>query len=154
MKTPHLIISSILGTFNLRLLESHSISFEFRRLTSPPADHLFPILSQLNVLHNTTVESQVQYHAPLAFEPTKFTDGNTSFHGVTPEDLTVFINSAEWSLCNYPVRWTFAVRGLTCVSASSISNDPVLHFVLFVPSSSRRPLCILDAHGKRSLHST
>jgi phosphatidylinositol glycan class S len=29
--------------------------------------------------------------------------------------------------------------------ASSASNDPVLHFILFVPSSSRRPLRILDA---------
>ncbi|KAF8552084.1 hypothetical protein OG21DRAFT_1511940 [Imleria badia] len=95
-------------------------------------NHLFPILSQLNILHNATVESQVQYHAPLAFEPTEFADGNTSFHGVTPEDLTVFINSAEWSL------------------SSSVSNDPVLHFVLFVPSSSRQPLCILDAHGSRT----
>ncbi|KAF8137502.1 phosphatidylinositol-glycan biosynthesis class S protein-domain-containing protein [Boletus edulis] len=91
--------------------------------------HLRPILSKLNVLHNTTVESQVQYHAPLAFEPIEFTDGNTSIHGVTPEDLTVFVNSAEWTL------------------SSSVSNDPVLHFVLFVPSSSRQPLCILDAHG-------
>ncbi|KAG8216867.1 phosphatidylinositol-glycan biosynthesis class S protein-domain-containing protein [Butyriboletus roseoflavus] len=113
------------------------------------ADHMFPILSQLNALHNITVESQVQYHAPLAFEPMHFTDGNTSFHGITPEDLTVFINSAEWSLCNYPVSWAFGIRVLTCDSASSVSNDPVLHFVLFVPSSSRQ-FCILDAHGSRT----
>lgn len=32
-------------------------------------------------------------------------------------------------------------------SASSASNDPVLHFILFVPSASRRPLQILDASG-------
>lgn len=116
-----------------------------------PADHLFPIISQLSGLHNITVESQVQYHAPLAFEPMQFTDGNTPFHGVTPEDLTVFINSAEWSLCNYPVSWTSGIGFLMPNSASSVSNDPVLHFVLFVPSSSRQPLCILDAHGKHSL---
>ncbi|XP_006463163.1 hypothetical protein AGABI2DRAFT_119994 [Agaricus bisporus var. bisporus H97] len=38
--------------------------------------------------------------------------------------LTVFINSAEWSL------------------SLSVSNDPVLHFVLFIPSALRRPLHI------------
>ena len=124
------------------------ISSGFRRLIAQPTDHLFPILSQLNVLHNTTVESQVQYHAPLAFEPVQLANDNTSFHGVTPEDLTVFINSAEWSLCNYPAGLTFGMRVLTYDSASSVSSDPVLHFVLFVPSSSRRQLCILDAHGK------
>ena len=79
----------------------------------------------------------------------RFTDGDTSFHGVTPEDLTVFINSAEWSLCNYLVSWAFGIGILTCDSASSVSNDPVLHFVLFVPLSSRQ-FCILDTHGKRS----
>jgi len=28
-----------------------------------------------------------------------------------------------------------------------VSNDPVLHFVLFIPSASQRPLFILDANG-------
>ena len=31
--------------------------------------------------------------------------------------------------------------------ASSVSNDPVLHFVIFVPSANRRPLRILDSEG-------
>ncbi|KAJ7167335.1 phosphatidylinositol-glycan biosynthesis class S protein-domain-containing protein [Mycena crocata] len=87
--------------------------------------HLSPILTDLSVLHNFTIESQVQFHAPLAFSPVPLPDG----YGLTPEDLTVFVNSAEWSL------------------SSSVSNDPVLHFILFIPSTSRRPLQILDAHG-------
>jgi hypothetical protein len=33
------------------------------------------------------------------------------------------------------------------VAASSVSNDPVLHFVLFVPSATQRPLYILGADG-------
>ncbi|KAG9313417.1 phosphatidylinositol-glycan biosynthesis class S protein [Chiua virens] len=74
-------------------------------------------------------------------------DSNTSFHGVTPEDLTVFVNSAEWTLCNFTVYWMLWMRILTFGSASSVSNDPVLHFVLFVPSSFRQPLRILDGHG-------
>ncbi|KAG6899115.1 hypothetical protein C0993_000767, partial [Termitomyces sp. T159_Od127] len=49
--------------------------------------------------------------------------------GIDVEDLAVFVNSAEWSL------------------SSSASNDPVLHFVVFVPAGSRRPLHILDQNG-------
>ncbi|KAJ6543823.1 phosphatidylinositol-glycan biosynthesis class S protein-domain-containing protein [Mycena sp. CBHHK59/15] len=90
--------------------------------------HLSPILNTLSVLHNFTIESQVQFYAPLAFTPLSINEG----YGITPEDLTVFVNSAEWSL------------------SSSISNDPVLHFILFIPSAWRRPLQILDAHGSPS----
>ncbi|KAK7044600.1 GPI transamidase component PIG-S [Favolaschia claudopus] len=89
--------------------------------------HLSPLLTPLSVLHNFTIESQVQFHAPLAFSPTSLHDGSS--YGLTPEDLTVFVNSAEWSL------------------SSSVSNDPVLHFIVFVPSASRRPLKILDSNG-------
>ena len=33
-------------------------------------------------------------------------------------------------------------------AASSSSNDPVLHFILFIPSAKRRPLDILKDDGK------
>ncbi|OBZ67582.1 GPI transamidase component PIG-S [Grifola frondosa] len=92
----------------------------------------FSILDRLSVLHNFTVESQVQFHAPLAFDPRTLRVNGTEEHGLTQEDLTVFINSAEWTL------------------SSSVSNDPVIHFVLFVPSSSHSPLHILDYDGLRS----
>jgi len=91
--------------------------------------HLLPALQSLQLLHNFTIESQVQFHAPLAFEPTHFSHMNDSAHGLTHEDLTVFVNSAEWSL------------------SSSASNDPVLHFVLFIPSMAHRPLYLLDSEG-------
>ncbi|KAG9221676.1 hypothetical protein CCMSSC00406_0005589 [Pleurotus cornucopiae] len=70
--------------------------------------YITPLLDQLSLLHNFTIESQVQYHAPLAFKPRP--------SRLSSEDLSVFVNSAEWSL------------------SSSASNDPVLHFVAFVPS--------------------
>lgn len=35
-----------------------------------------------------------------------------------------------------------------------MSNDPVLHFVLFVPSSSHSPLYILDPQGRRRVLSS
>ncbi|EDR08213.1 uncharacterized protein LACBIDRAFT_297633 [Laccaria bicolor S238N-H82] len=91
--------------------------------------HITPILRSLSMFHNFTVESQVQYYAPLAFSPQLLEDGS---YGLTHENLTVFINSAEWTL------------------SSSASNDPVLHFILFVPSADRKPLRILDADGNPS----
>ncbi|KAI0346662.1 hypothetical protein BDW22DRAFT_1352823 [Trametopsis cervina] len=94
--------------------------------------YLAPTLQKLSILHNFTIESQVQYHAPLAFRPQELRYGEDISHGLTQEDLTVFINSAEWTL------------------SSSVSNDPVIHFVLFVPSSENSPLYILNADGSPS----
>ena len=53
-----------------------------------------PILRKLHALHNFTIESQVQYYAPLAFEPLK--DGDQ--FALTQEQLSVFINSEEWTV--------------------------------------------------------
>ncbi|KAF8155606.1 phosphatidylinositol-glycan biosynthesis class S protein-domain-containing protein [Crassisporium funariophilum] len=91
--------------------------------------HIHPILDCLSTLHNFTIESQVQFHAPLAFTPIPIDQA----YGITQEDLTVFVNSAEWTL------------------SSSSSNDPVLHFILFIPSNTRRPLGILNHDGTPSL---
>ena len=65
--------------------------------------YLVPTLRSLQLLHNFTIESQVQFHAPLAFDPTHITHSNNSAHGLTHEDLTVFVNSAEWSLCKHRI---------------------------------------------------
>ncbi|KAJ3752756.1 phosphatidylinositol-glycan biosynthesis class S protein [Lentinula raphanica] len=65
--------------------------------------------------------------APLAFEPQLLSNG--TIFGLTPENLTVFINSAEWTLL------------------SNSSNDPVLYFILFITSAKYRPLVILNSDG-------
>jgi GPI-anchor transamidase subunit S len=61
------------------------------------ANHVYRITKPLSILHNFTIESQVQFHGPLAFQPQKLEEG----HALTPEDLTVFVNSAEWTLCAF-----------------------------------------------------
>ncbi len=48
------------------------------------------------------MESQVQFHAPLAFKPRTISVDGIEGHGLTPEELTVFVNSAEWTLCERP----------------------------------------------------
>lgn len=59
------------------------------------------MLHRLSTLHNFTIESQVQFFAPLAFEPIGLGDGS---FGLTEEQLSVFINSAEWTLCELAER--------------------------------------------------
>lgn len=89
--------------------------------------HITPLTRALAPIHNFTFESHVQFQAPLAFDPIQTEDGE---YALTREHLTVFINSAEWTL------------------SSSSSSDPVLHFVLFIPS---RPLSIMDSPGNAFL---
>ena len=68
-------------------------------MLKPHAEYLRTTLDGFSALHNFTVESQVQYHAPLAFTPRVIEVDGHPAHGLTQEDLTVFINSAEWTLC-------------------------------------------------------
>ncbi|KAH8829445.1 phosphatidylinositol-glycan biosynthesis class S protein-domain-containing protein [Flagelloscypha sp. PMI_526] len=105
---------------------SHGKFVNSWEIRSAIAAHITPILSATSGLHNFTIESQVQLHSRLEFEPEHLEDGS---FGLTPEHLTVFVNSAEWSL------------------ASSVSNDPVLHFLVFIPSPARSPVQILDDSG-------
>ena len=111
--------------------------------------HITPVLRRLSALHNFTIESQVHYYAPLAFEPLTVTppDG-AQVHGLSLDDLKVFVNSAEWSLGMY--THVFArCYGRRCQNklASQVSNDPVLHFLVFIPSVKHAPLRILGAQG-------
>jgi Phosphatidylinositol-glycan biosynthesis class S protein len=57
-----------------------------------------PILKETEALHNFTVESQIQFYAPLAFEPLVISNSEEVIHGLTQENLKVFVNSAEWTL--------------------------------------------------------
>lgn len=56
------------------------------------------MLEELSVLHNFTVESQVQYHAPLAFTPHPVAVGDETAFELDQDQLKTFVNSAEWSL--------------------------------------------------------
>ncbi|EJU02454.1 hypothetical protein DACRYDRAFT_107371 [Dacryopinax primogenitus] len=84
--------------------------------------YIHPTLTQLRDLHNFTVESQVQYFGGLTFDPQLEVSDGVQRWTLSEEQMSVFINSAEWTL------------------TSGVSNDPVLHFILFVPSAERRPL--------------
>ncbi|KPV75322.1 uncharacterized protein RHOBADRAFT_14433, partial [Rhodotorula graminis WP1] len=58
--------------------------------------HIRPLLSSLAPLHNFTVETQVQYFAPLAV-PVHREQGREGAH-VEEHDLRAFVNNAAWNL--------------------------------------------------------
>ncbi|KIJ36741.1 hypothetical protein M422DRAFT_179013, partial [Sphaerobolus stellatus SS14] len=67
--------------------------------------YISPVLSQLNLLYNFTVESQIQFHAPLAFDPLEIvTSKGDKSYVLGEEELKVFINSAEWTLGNFSLQ--------------------------------------------------
>lgn len=62
-----------------------------------------PLFRELSVLHNFTIETQVQYHAPLAFSPheNELENGSKEYR-LDQDQLKTFVNSAEWSLGMIP----------------------------------------------------
>ncbi|BGP15870.1 hypothetical protein JCM10213_005644 [Rhodosporidiobolus nylandii] len=92
------------------------------------SSNLRPFLSSLAPLHNFTIESHVQFFAPLAIELHE----DEAKEGVylEEEDLRAFVNNAEWNM------------------ASGTTLDPVLHFLLYVPSAQNRPMRIRKSDGQ------
>ncbi|ORY92751.1 phosphatidylinositol-glycan biosynthesis class S protein-domain-containing protein [Leucosporidium creatinivorum] len=90
--------------------------------------HLRPLLSSLAPLHTFEIETQIQYFAPLSINLGKDDDGII----IQEDDLRAFVNSADWNL------------------PTSVTLDPVLHFMLFVPSLENRPMRISTSRSKPS----
>ncbi|KAF3918377.1 hypothetical protein ABW21_db0209503 [Orbilia brochopaga] len=114
---------------------SYHLTFSLFTATSIPASwdiesaisqYLTPLLSALSSISNFTISTQVQYYASISSSVTPTFD--EELHGWTlkKEDLSSFINSAEWPL-------------------ASISNDPNLNFILYIPHPSITPLLIPSA---------
>ncbi|MBW0531755.1 hypothetical protein O181_071470 [Austropuccinia psidii MF-1] len=99
--------------------------------------YLEELLASLAPLHNFTCQTQILHHSPLAFEPTVVNNqisGNQTVHVVEENDLKAFINDADWNL------------------ASSVTMDPILHFVLWIPSPAHRPFKIRRNNGTFDVH--
>lgn len=99
-------------------------------------DHLSPVLTSLSPLHNFTFETQILHYSPLTSQPTELhemsdnpTKEKQKLFIIEEDDLKAFINEADWSL------------------ASPVSMDPVLHFVLYIPSVEHRPFKIRRKDG-------
>ncbi|PLW43729.1 hypothetical protein PCANC_19419 [Puccinia coronata f. sp. avenae] len=91
--------------------------------------YLEDLLASLSPLHNLTCHTQILQHSPLAFEPTFISNGGQPTYLVEEEELKAFINDADWNL------------------ASSVTMEPVINFVLWVPSPAHRPFKIRRTDG-------
>ncbi|KAI9834406.1 MAG: hypothetical protein M1819_003017 [Sarea resinae] len=90
-------------------------------------EYLAPLLDSLSSISNFTVDTQVQLYAlfsPSIQEPEH--DANQGRWTLRKEDLSGFINAAEWPL------------------SPSIGTGPTVNFVLYVPSEDKVPLVVKE----------
>lgn len=93
-------------------------------------EYISPLLHSLSTISNFTIDTQVQLYAtfaPSIREP-EF-DQEKNAWTLHKEDLTGFINAAEWPL------------------SPSIGTGPTVNFVLYVPSESQSPMVVKENGG-------
>ncbi|RAK71787.1 uncharacterized protein BO72DRAFT_391133 [Aspergillus fijiensis CBS 313.89] len=91
-------------------------------------DYITPLLQAFSPISNFTVDTQVQLYA--TFAPTAPAPEYDESHGawtLKPEDLSAFINAAEWPL------------------SPSIGPGPTINFILYVPDAAQSPLVVKDS---------
>ena len=97
-------------------------SWEIRDAVS---EVLNPLLGPISRISNSSVDTQIQLHATFApsVQPPTY-DAEHSMWTLREEDLSGFINAAEWPL------------------SPSIAAGPTLNFIVYVPDPSNIPLTI------------
>ncbi|GKZ17608.1 GPI transamidase component [Aspergillus brasiliensis] len=91
-------------------------------------DYITPVLDAFSPISNFTVDTQVQLYAtssPTAPPPEY--DETHSAWTLKKDDLSAFINAAEWPL------------------SPSIGPGPTINFILYIPSPSTYPLVVKDS---------
>lgn len=93
-------------------------------------EYIAPLLYSLSSISNVTIDTQIQLYAtfaPSIREPEFDADKNAwTLH---KEDLTGFINAAEWPL------------------SPSIGAGPTVNFVLYVPADNQSPMVVKENGG-------
>ncbi|KAG0163548.1 hypothetical protein DFQ30_011391 [Apophysomyces sp. BC1015] len=108
--------------------QSMSLDWDIREATK---SYLYPLLNELSLVSNFTVDSQIQNYASLSMKP-KLQEklGKPTHYYFDQDHLPHFVNSAEWNL------------------ASTISSHPTINFILYVPSADQSPLWIYDSQNE------
>lgn len=92
--------------------------------------YLTPLLESFSGISNFTVDSQVQLYAtfsPSIHQPEY--DESLKAWTLRKEDLSGFVNAAEWPL------------------SPSIGEGPTVNFILYVPDASQSPLLVKESAG-------
>ena len=90
-------------------------------------EYLSPLLHAFGPISNFTIDTQVQLYATFSpMAPPPVYDETEAAWTLKKEDLSAFINAAEWPL------------------NPSIGSGPTLNFVLYVPAPSQSPLIVKE----------
>ncbi|KAI1984724.1 GPI transamidase component [Ophidiomyces ophidiicola] len=91
-------------------------------------EYLMPLLTTLSPISNFTITTQVQLYAAFSptFTPLEYDQAREAWT-LKKEDLSAFINAAEWPL------------------NPSIGRGPTINFILYVPAPTQSPLVIKES---------
>ncbi|KKK24276.1 hypothetical protein ARAM_004399 [Aspergillus rambellii] len=91
-------------------------------------EYIAPLLQALHPISNFTVDTQVQLYATFSpTAPLPEYDEAQALWTLKEEDLSAFINAAEWPL------------------SPSIGSGPTINFILYVPAPSQSPLVVKES---------
>ncbi|KAH8700826.1 putative GPI transamidase component PIG-S [Talaromyces proteolyticus] len=126
-------------TRSFKYAETYHLSFSLFTPGSEPSsweietaiqEFMTPLLDAFSPISNFSIDSQVQLYA--SFSPTsprpEF-DETTRQWTLKQEDLSAFINAAEWPL------------------SPSIGSGPTINFVLYVPAPTQSPLVVKESQA-------
>ena len=126
-------------TRSLKYAATYHLTFSLFTPTAAPSswdieaaisEYIAPLLRSLSVVSNFTVDTQIQLHARLApSTPAPQYDAEAGVWVLRQEDLSSFLNAAEWPL------------------SPSIGAGPTLNFVVYVPSPETSPLVVAERHA-------
>ncbi|KAJ1921017.1 GPI transamidase component [Mycoemilia scoparia] len=86
--------------------------------------YMYPLLNKLSIMSDFKVQSQILRYTALPIPPIASNNGTY----ITSDMLPNFINSAEWNM------------------ASIEPVAPTIHFLLYIPKTTSRPLVIKDSN--------
>ncbi|PKY02502.1 hypothetical protein P168DRAFT_311876 [Aspergillus campestris IBT 28561] len=91
-------------------------------------EYISPVLQSFAPISNFTVDTQVQLYATFSpTAPRPEYDDSLSAWTLKKDDLSAFINAAEWPL------------------SPSIGSGPTINFILYVPAPSQSPLLVKES---------
>ncbi|CEJ55722.1 Putative Glycosyl Phosphatidyl Inositol 17 [Penicillium brasilianum] len=121
---------------SMKYADTYHLSFSLFTPGSAPSswdiqaavqEYLSPLLHAFGPISNFTIDTQVQLYATFSpMAPPPVYDETQSAWTLKKEDLSAFINAAEWPL------------------NPSIGNGPTLNFILYVPDPSQSPMVVKE----------
>jgi phosphatidylinositol glycan class S len=121
---------------SMKYAETYHLSFSLFTPGSAPSswdiegavqEYLAPLLDAFSPISNFTIDTQVQLYATFSpMTPAPVYDEVEAAWTLKKEDLSAFINAAEWPL------------------NPSIGSGPTLNFILYVPDPSQSPMIVKE----------